>query len=211
MIFASETLIQNRTVTHQTHVMANSLNAEFLITRAINRSSIFWSRCVLYWIMLLIPCLMWITVTLFHPKLTIVFPYESETMKSSVEYYLSQIPGNLVEQVPYKDHTRTAVQSGHGNLIIKSASVMLFLTIGLFCQWLVLCLRKSRYAKFIFWTLFITLVALPVAMAIASIHPMEDLLFQIIHHQWIALGFIVTFLLLICHHGKKMYLSQEYA
>jgi hypothetical protein len=212
MLFASELMGRSRWITPQTHVMANALNAEFLITRAINRSTIFWSRCALYWIMLLISAFVWVSSAAFKPGFTLEFIREPEAAQVQANHYLKNIPGSyLDESSAANNRQKTTIRAPHGTLFIKSSAAAILILSGLVAQLFVLVIRPTRFATVMMWTVFSILVAIPVLLNYSGRKYLESAMFQILHHPWLTLALSAALLSLVCTVGTKLYKEQEFA
>jgi len=122
--------------------------ADFLFTRAVDRSNVFRCRGLLYWSMILVVAISWLAAAAFKPSFTLELPAYSG-FSSRSQYYLDRIPGSIVQKTSQDGDV--TIKAAVGNLQIKA--VMVAWTIGIGAFWLVTASLMAT-APFRYWMIW---------------------------------------------------------
>ena len=144
--------------------MANN-GTEFLLTRATDRRLIYRSRILLFYLLILIIPLGSYLSILPSPELKI---REFETI--SQQAILRQVPES--HPAPSEDNGLFEIVIGHGETLLQSWHIWMYLVAALATQLLILLVQTFKYGRWLFWTAYIGVIALPLLTIETSIsHP----------------------------------------
>lgn len=209
-LFSQNILTQNKWTTPQTQRMSMAMSLEFLLTRPVDRLATFWSRNILYWIMVLLPLSIWIVIAVINPSLTLEVTEKAGGTMAKTNYYLNHIPGS--EVLKSASNGNATIYAAHGTLWLKLSIASSLIIISMFYHALLLTLAQYRYAKVIFWSVFALCILIPALLDVyRASHILEAVIFFPIEHFYIALALFAVLLAFILTQGKKSFLQQEFS
>ncbi len=139
MIMLPEFFLGGAWTTAQTQQQVQSFGADFILTRAVDRTSVFRARGALFWCIIGIAVLSWIGVAAFKPGFTLELSSRSGSVQN-VDYYLRHLPGSFIQKTAQNGDV--TINAPLGNIQIK----MLMGVAALFIStvWLILLPLISR-------------------------------------------------------------------
>lgn len=183
MVFTPEMFGGMQGTTLQTQQMAQMSSAEFLMTRAVNRPMVFRSQAALYWILVLLPVVVLLTLAAFRPSLSIEIPLKPPGASAM---YLQNLPGATVAKTT---KTTEVITSPTGRIAIAGTMALASVLFAAFGQGFVFAINRFKFKRWIFYTVFIGgIVGSPVQMFFRLDHSFESLVFYILNHPIAAVG-----------------------
>ncbi len=177
--------------------------ADFLFTRAVDRSRVFRCRGLLYWATILAVAISWLAVAAFKPSFTLELPaYAGFSTKS--QYYLERIPGSFVEKTSQDGDV--TIKAAFGNVQIKT--VMVALTIVMGALWLVVVslIATVPFRHWIIWGFSFGGMMAMMLIGILSGYSLEPFLLFGLGHLPLCLGAA-----LLCALGAEWFVEKRLA
>jgi hypothetical protein len=148
-VFAVEKMfVGNSWLTAQTHQQVQTFSGDFLLTRAIDRSVLFKARTALYWMLVLLPFVILLTVVLWKPALEIEMPLKAP---NHADFYLTHLPG---AEITKTTKSTQVVTSPYGNVVLAAAMTLAGAAAATFWQTVLYLILRLRFRKVIFWGFF---------------------------------------------------------
>lgn len=147
--FCSEVLYKKSKSGAAGNGYSDMFSEEFLITRAVDRSTVFWSRNVLYWMICVIPILAGVISGMLYPQLSLEIFNKTGQAAAKAHYYLQNIPGSYIEQT--KPTGTVVIHSLKGFFYLKLAVGALLLSIAVIAQGFVLAIARFRFSRILFF------------------------------------------------------------
>lgn len=173
IVFLPEFFMGGGWMISQTRQQGATFGVDFLLTRAVDRVSVFRCRGLLFWSMILMAVVAWIAAASFRPEITLqVGSRDGETLK--VAYYLDHIPGSFVEKTAQNGNI--TIKAPVGNIQIKvlmAMATILVASVWVIVLPLIACLP---HRKGIYWGLFTLGVGLLPLLSIKGRAAMEPFL-----------------------------------
>lgn len=152
MIFLPEFFLGGAWTTAQTQQQVQTFGADFILTRAVDRTSVFRARGALFWCIIGVAVLSWIAVAAFTPGFTLELSSRSGAAQNAA-YYLQHLPGSFIEKTAQSGDV--TIRAPFGNLQIKllMGATALFMSM----VWVILLPLVSRLPnrRLIYWGMFI--------------------------------------------------------
>ncbi len=152
MIFLPEFYLGGAWTTTQTQQQVQSFGADFILTRAVDRTSVFRARGALFWCIIGVAVLSWLAAAAFKPGFTLELSSRSGATQNAA-YYLQHLPGSFIAKTAQNGDV--TINAPFGNLQLKllmGATAILISTL-----WLILLPLISRlpHRRWIYWGIFI--------------------------------------------------------
>lgn len=170
MVFLPEFFLGGAWTTAQTQQQVQTFGADFMLTRAVDRSCVFRTRGALFWCIIGIAVVSWIAVAAFTPAFTLELSSRSGAAQNA-DYYLRHLPGSFIEKTAQNGDI--TIKAPLGNLQIKVLMGAVALLVS--AVWLVLLPLISRLSqrRWIYWGVFIAGVAVMPFISILGRSPLE--------------------------------------
>lgn len=152
MVFLPEFFLGGAWTTAQTQQQVQTFGADFILTRAVDRTSVFRARGALFWCIIGLAVASWIVAAAFKPSFTLELSSRSGAVQNA-GYYLQHLPGSFIEKTAQNGDV--TIKAPFGNLQIKllMGAAALFIS----AVWLILLPLISRlpHRRWIYWGVFI--------------------------------------------------------
>jgi hypothetical protein len=170
MVFLPEFFLGGAWTTAQTQQQVQTFGADFMLTRAVDRSCVFRTRGTLFWCIIGLAVVSWIIAAAFHPGFTLELSSRSGAVQNA-DYYLKHLPGSFIEKTAQNGDV--TIKAPMGNLQLKA--LMGAVTLAVSALWLVVLPLISRLPqrRWIYWGVFIAGVAIMPFFSIALRSPLE--------------------------------------
>jgi hypothetical protein len=182
-IFGAMIVAPERFMYGATSLVSSYSGTEFLLTRAIDRPVLYRAKAaVLFTLVLSLP-LIGILYSLKDPDLVV-----SEYSTTVQQQCLANVPGSAILP-PDKDHrTPNLISISRGNVLVAQWQFWVMLVTALLLQFAILALYPFKYAKWIFWILFMSLAFSPLIGLMTSngkghVYDNVQLFFDFAGHQ----------------------------
>ncbi len=151
MIFLPEFYLGGAWTTAQTQQQVQTFGADFILTRAVDRASVFRARGALFWCIIGAAVVSWIVAAAFKPGFTLELSSRSGAVQNAA-YYLQHLPGSFIEKTAQNGDV--TIKAPFGNLQLKllmGATAFFISTV-----WLVLLPLISRlsHRRWVYWGMF---------------------------------------------------------
>ena len=143
-----------------------STGTEFLLTRAVDRSVLYRSRVVSFYLLVLVIPLISLFMAWPNPALQV-----GEYSKLSHQQILAHLPGSIAAP-PDKYGRSTNIMLPTGNILVESWHLWIYLMIGVGTQILIFLIYPMKYRRPIFWTIYFGLIFLPLFF---SLHELKQI------------------------------------
>lgn len=184
-IFTPELFAGVRSTTPQTQQQVQSFSAEFLLTRPVDRSVLFQARVALYWILVLLPVVLLLALAIWRPAVNIEVPLKPP---GSGAIYLENLPGATITRTT---KSTMVITSPTGRLAIAGCVSLLAIGLAAFWQSFVFFISRLRFARPIFWAVFMIGIAGTPWLMIGHHnrrHWLEGLIFWVLDNSVAAIG-----------------------
>ncbi len=152
MIFLPEFFLGGYWTTAQTQQQVQTFGADFILTRAVDRSCVFRVRGAIFWCMIGAAVVCWIAVAAFKPAFTLELSSRSGAAQNAA-YYLQHLPGGFVEKTAQNGDV--TIKAPYGNLQLKL--LMGAVAVSVSSVWLIFLPLISRlpHRRWIYGGIFI--------------------------------------------------------
>lgn len=179
-------------------------HSEFLLTRALDRGSVYWARAAIYWSVFLIPVAVWIYLGWKNPSFVLQVPSER------LSHYLAMLPGSHVQETVPGGSSLLLAPSG-GMWLRLWASFLIVSSAAIF-QLLYTILNDSlQRARFYQWIAFAFCLLVIFGLPLFGGAALTETLFLFGVNHWIecliALLGAVGISLFV---SRKRFLDQEF-
>jgi hypothetical protein len=190
MIFLPEFFMGGGWMISRTQQQGATFGADFLLTRAVDRVSIFRCRGLLFWSTILMAVVVWVAAASFRPEISLqLSSRDGETKKAA--YYLDHIPGSFVEKTA--PNGNVTINAPMGNIQIKVLMAMVMILVA--SVWVIVLplIARLPHCKGIYWGLFAVGVGLFPTLTIKIGEAMEPcLVFGLAHLPTIVIASIAV-------------------
>lgn len=173
MIFLPEFFLGGAWTTVQTQQQVQSFGADFVLTRAVDRPSVFRARGALFWCIIGVSIVSWIVAAAFTPGFTLELSSRSGAAQNAA-YYLQHLPGSFIEKTAQNGDV--TIKAPFGNLQIKvlMGATALFMSMA----WVILLPLVSRlpHRRWIYWGMFVVGILGVSFLPILGRSPLEPVL-----------------------------------
>ncbi len=190
MVFLPEFFMGGGWMMARSRQQGVTFGVDFLLTRAVDRASVFRCRGLLFWGMILVAVVVWVAVALFRPEITLQLSSRGGEIQKQA-YYLDHIPGSFVEKTAQNGNI--TINAPMGNIQIKV--LMAMVTILMASVWVIVLplIARLPHRKGIYWGLFTLGVGLFPMLTIKIGEAMEPwLVFGLAHLPTIVIASIAV-------------------
>lgn len=185
MAFLPEFFLSGSWTTPQTQQQVQTYGADFMLTRAVDRSLVFRVRGILFWCIIMIAVASWIIVALFNPGFDLLLSAHTGAA-TQAQYYLHHLPGSFVAKTA--ENGDLTIRAPMGNFEIKV--LMGIATLGVSALWLVLLPLVARLSnrQWIYRGVFLTVIVAAPLLSILVRLPLEPILVQALANLPVVVG-----------------------
>jgi len=201
-LFGSQIFSGMTGINASTNIQVQTFNAEFLITRAIDRRSIHWARSTIYWALVLIPVLVWLGAAWLKPSFTLVLRPET------LHEYASLLPGSVVQEGPSNSNPELFVP--WGGLWLRLWGIGVFLFSAALGQIVIFAIIRSRARLWLYWTAFALGVGGMICAMLWGRPVMEKMFFFGMAHVGACVVALVAVIIFAQWFSQRRFLDQEF-
>ena len=176
-------------------------SSEFILTRAVDKSAVYWSRVLLYWCLTLVPILLWLLVASYSPS------FKIEVRPQNLEHYLNAFPHSYVTSD--KDTKAILITVPFGNYYKTLGMAAAALIIAMAGQLAVLAIAGLNHRRWWFWGLFAGTMILVGVGTIFKGGLVEDFILATVAYWYLFAPALAVAAVVVLLLGRRMFVNQE--
>ena len=176
-------------------------NTEFILTRAVDRSSCYWAKTAVFWCLIFVPLAVLIIIGLKQPSFTF------EVKPDRLYYYLEMLPGSVTQSTTKSGNF--LMSAPFGELWMNIWKGVLLISVTAISQLYMSVIATLRGARFYYWAGFAIAIAL-VGAPVLGRSAIEKLFLFSVNHAAILVIALVAVVAASLAISKRRSLDQEF-